>query len=202
MSLFKLPTELRHEIYSYLTSGSKIDPFGGRSIMKISHRPPPSALQRTCRFLCDDTTAYFYSIATIYIGYYATSILNEPSALAVLRRVNKVNFAVIWRDYEVLRGPVVDTHVHYLAVMSHDLDVIRLLNSEVKCLEKLTVRIWRSCESDIAWEMREERLAQLEEVKEGVMIVVGNFSTYQDTPDDEARCIVENYVKMLNAKRA
>lgn len=85
---------------------------------------------------------------------------------------------------------------------ANDPGIIRLLNREAHCLKKLVVSVWSPYLDSMTCEMREERLAQLEEVKEGVIFVAGNACALNFSPDEETRLMLEDYITKLNAKRA
>lgn len=197
MSLLTLPTELRYQIWSYLTSHERIVyPFyPDITITSISHKPPPSTLQGSCRFLYYDINAYFYSIATVEISaiLFATGHLDNVPAYAMIGQARSVEVNLIWRndDEEVFQRSV---------QMELHIKAIHLLNDKAKFLKKLVVTVF-DIARDIGLDEKMEMLAPLKEVKEGVTIVVGKVETVWGN-NSQCKEMVEKRVRELTARRA
>ncbi|KAI4625124.1 uncharacterized protein J4E87_004970 [Alternaria ethzedia] len=89
--LLRLPKELRYEIYDYLF---RQEPKQNRTahpqerLITYIDRSAPTELSMTCRFLCDEIHAYFYSKATLGVYPLARSCIFESSIEAIALRAS------------------------------------------------------------------------------------------------------------------
>lgn len=77
--------------------------------------------------------------------------------------------------------------------------MIRKLNEEAKCLEKLVVVVLDRA-GNVPWKFKEERLGQLREVKSGVRIGVGKELMVHGVRY-ERNVEAERYIEEMNAER-
>lgn len=208
MSLLTLPTELRHEIYSYLAprkSGHYL--FGqNTNVVCVSHEPPPTALQRACRFLNHDFNAYFYPIVTIQISPSGSDPFTAQE-LSVIRRTWNVGFKILWMGISKcwIRPTLEEWKEERRVDKDWDLKTLRMLNIEAEGLKKLLVSVvtFRCDEANLDRNFIQERLEELKEVKGGVVFVVGEVKCWNGVSVHmSTQKTLEDYVKKLNAERA
>lgn len=203
MSLLTLPAELRHEIYSHLIPlESNYWLFRDGFITKLSHKPPPNALLRVCRFLNNDALAYYYSIATIRITPSAHGHVWQYSLYDIpdIRRVSKVEVEMKWWGDGAFERPEDDIWV-WLYHKAHKLEALRMLNKEAHCLRQVVVTVYWHNKPDLEWELVQERLDELRELKSGVVLVAGKV-TRRGSRDEGMQKKLEEFVRKLNAERA
>lgn len=85
--------------------------------------------------------------------------------------------------------------------MVREMDMIRVLRSEGKCLKKVVVTLHGRFEDEVGQDMKDARMAQLKELERlngGVTFAVGDVG-YFSGPYPDLRTEMEKYVEGLNA---
>jgi hypothetical protein len=200
-TLITLPRELRLEIYSHLTNPSPLSyPYRHSPISSITHRPPPSALQRTCHLIHSEVTAYFHSTATLrFVAQHFQRVYDDANYAACLRAIRlakKVEIVLIW-NVDAKRATW-DEEVwpwNYKGFVEH---TVGLLVSEGTSLEVLTLSVRDGCNKEVEWGVKERMLAPLEGMAGRVTIVLGEVMVLDDR-EAELRGWLEKYLRLLNS---
>jgi len=165
--LLRLPKELRYDIYDHLCSQEPNHNHTAQTqerLITYIDRSAPTELSVTCRFLCDEIRAYFYSKATL--GFYplASSCIFdrpiEPTALRAIQNASRICICVFWNDQS--NGGVIDKHTVPYSMNGWLADLVDLLLREAKMLEFITLRVYNDMPLAVGWELKEWMLKPLE----------------------------------------
>ncbi|KAI4641801.1 hypothetical protein J4E93_007900 [Alternaria ventricosa] len=165
--LLRLPKELRYEIYDHLCrqeSKQNRTAHAQERLITYIDQMAPTELSITCRFLCDEIRAYFYSKATL--GFYpltSSSIFDspiEPIALRAIQNARKICICVFWNAEK--DGDVTDKHTLPYSMNGWLADLVDLLLREAKMLEFITLRVYNDMPLAVGWELKEWMLKPLE----------------------------------------
>ncbi|OCL15032.1 hypothetical protein AOQ84DRAFT_351223 [Glonium stellatum] len=197
--LFRLPVELRYQIYAHLSAAQPICyPFRESPITSISHRPPPLALLLTCHKLSCEALDYFHSIATfrfLALGVSQNSgTALHPTALSSLRKARRVEFMLMWN----LTADRIKVHPStWPWWMMGWLDTqVNLLEEEGHELRVVVVSL-RDASIEGGWELKRALLEPLDRLKGRVNFRIGEIVTVI-TEQDEVVEGIKAFVKELN----
>lgn len=201
-TLLTLPRELRDEIYSHLTTPEPTSyPFTFSSpITSISHRPPPSTLQRTCHFLYTEVLSYFYALATLRFVQRAFKSTHDEGisygrSLECIRCARKVEIVLVW---DLKKEPVTWDKEEWPWGLNGFLeDLVRLLVEEGKSLDVVMVSVRDTCAEEVGLNVRERMLAPLESLIGRVKLVTGDVSA-RSCQEDALRDWLGKYVGKWN----
>ena len=197
--LFRLPVELRYEIYAHLSAAQPICyPFRESPITSISHHPPPLSLLLTCHKLSWEALDYFHSIATfrfLALGVSRdTNSALHPTALSSLRQARRVEFMLVW-NLTADRVRVHPSTWPWWMVGWLDMQV-NLLQEEGHELKEVVVSL-RDASIEGGWELKRALLEPLNRLKGRVNFRIGEIVNVINK-EDEVLEGIKAFIKELN----
>jgi hypothetical protein len=189
-TLLTLPRELRFVIYSYLTNPEPVSyPFAYSPITSISHRPPPSSLQRTCRFLHGEITSYFYATTTLgFIVRGGPCTYADDKHAAAVRAIRSARRVNVLLDLDFATSTILEEGLRA---------TVQLLVEEGKRLEVLVVSVRNAREGRVDWDAKARMLQPLGGLEGKVKFMVGEVVTAEDK-EEELRTWLGRYLEGLN----
>lgn len=198
-AFLRLPTELRYDIYDYLSLDDPICyPFPSSPITSISHRAPPRQLLLACHKIHDEVRTHFYSRATFRLLALGSSRIKRadisPGTLVAIRRAKKVELMLMWN----LTGERANANPKtWPWCMNGWLgEQVELLKDEGHQLELITISL-RNASSAVPWEMKKKLIAPLRMLRGKVRFEVGEIITVQEE-EEGIRKDIAKYVRKLN----
>jgi hypothetical protein len=196
-----LPLELRYAIYSHLISTEPISyPWRFSPITSIDIRPPPVALQLTCRSLSAELQSFYYGKATLrFVNPTSQPIFNNQNraaSLKAIRLTKKVEIVLIWNPTLQVKTKT------FRGAWSRELrlpGLVKLLLEEAKNLELVIVTVKDAAGEEKGWEEKVKTLKPLAELALMVRLVVGEVSA-ADHEEEHLKQQLKAHVSELNAR--
>jgi hypothetical protein len=198
-----LPLELRYAIYSHLISTEPISyPWRFSPITSIDIRPPPVALQLTCRSLSAELQSFYYGKATLrFVNPTSQPILNNQNRAASLKAIcltKKVEIVLIWNPTLQVKTKT------FRGAWSRELrlpGLVKLLMEEAKNLELAIVSVKDAAGEEMDWSSKVKTLEPLAELAQMVRLMVGEVSA-ADHEEQHLKRLFKAHVSELNARRS
>jgi hypothetical protein len=197
--IFRLPIELRYDIYDYLSINEPVCyPFPCSPITSISHGAPPRQLLLSCRKIHDEVRAHYYGRATFRFLAVGSSrhkrVDISIGTLTAIRQAKKVELMLVWNlsEQRISAGPQTWPWMMIRWVGEQ----AALLRDEGHKIELVTLSL-RDTSTAGTWQMKEQLLKPLKMLKGKCRFDVGEIITVQ-MEDQEVRKHLEQYVKELN----
>ncbi|KAF2832830.1 hypothetical protein CC86DRAFT_364847 [Ophiobolus disseminans] len=191
-----LPLEIHYSIYSHLCSTEPISyPWNFSPISSIDIRPPPLALQLTCRKLFAEIRTYFYGRATLRFVSPQPKPLYTGQHRDVIRLTKKVEIMLIWN---ITSRQVEFGHMPWSTTM-YLVRTVELLLEAGENLALVTLCVRDACEREVDWEFKRKMLASLADLPRTVRFAVGEV-TAADEEENSLKQHLQDHVNELNAR--
>ncbi|PSN72998.1 hypothetical protein BS50DRAFT_568593 [Corynespora cassiicola Philippines] len=198
-AIFRLPIELRYEIYDQLCPNKPLCyPFPNSPITSIDHGGPPRALLLTCKALSDEVRTYYYGIATFRFlalgNAWSRGEHQSQGTMSAIKNARKVELMCMWNITDDRAASDPATWPWYmngwLAAQ------VRLLHDEAENLKLVQISL-RDASSGIPWDLKKPLLEPLLALKGKVAFSVGQIVA-ADEEEDGTKAHVKRFVSQLN----
>lgn len=172
-SLFlNLPVELRYVIYSLLCDTEPISyPWDWSPVSSIDLRPPPLALQLTCRFLLSEIQTYYYGRAVLRVVSRAVELPLGGLDVACRKTVHlakKVELLLVW-DFD---DEDVETNLSSWGIQGFLSGIVELLSEHAEKLELVIMSVRDACEMGVNFSFKKKALECLAVIPTKVRFVI------------------------------
>ncbi|KAF2266913.1 hypothetical protein CC78DRAFT_111136 [Lojkania enalia] len=198
--IFRLPVELRYEIYRCLCRDEFICyPFCNSPITAINLEAPPRQLLLTCHQIYDEVRTYYYGTATFRLASIGTSQIKREDisagTLIALGEARKVELMLMWNmnGNRKKRGPSswpwwmngwLEEQVALLRDVAHKLEVVAIAVRDASHYRD--------------WEQKKPMLEPLQLLKGKIQFAVTEVIAADDI-EENLRQDIEGYVRELNS---
>lgn len=195
-----LPLEIRYSIYSHLCSTEPISyPWKFSPISSVDSRPPPLALQITCRNLFAEIQSYFYGRATLrFVNPAAQPLFSGQHRDAwrkAIRLTKKIEIMLIWN----ITLEQAESNHRSWSVNVFLSGIVELLLEQGENLGLVTLCIRDACEKEVDWSFKRKILAPLADLPPAVRFAVGEV-TAADEEEDRLKQLLQDHVQELNTR--
>ncbi|KAF1946148.1 hypothetical protein EJ02DRAFT_262834 [Clathrospora elynae] len=195
----RLPRELRYEVYDYLCRQEpKSYPFSLPPISSIDQGAPPTNLLVTCRYLYEETLAYFFGKVTL--RFVAQDVLRIPrkeisaESITTIRQAKKIDLRLHWNITP--KRAMMDMSEWPWSMNGWLAEQVNLLVDEGKSLELVTLSVSDASEN-VDWKSKSRMLSPLRKLVGRVRFRVGEV-TAVDEAEAGLRERLVVFVKWLN----